>query len=656
MAIQVALYHQTRYSFDRPIALSPHEFRLRPAAHCRTPILSYSIKVAPEKHFVNWQQDAYGNYVARYVFPEPTRELVVEVDLTADMTVINPFDFFVEASAERYPFTYEERLSSELSPFRTVEPAGPLLSAWIERFKREHLGAPINSVDLLVALNREIQREVKYVVRLEPGVYTPEETLERKIGSCRDSDWLLVHILRHLGFAARFVSGYLIQLTADVKALDGPSGPEADFTDLHAWAEAFVPGAGWIGLDATSGLMAGEGHIPLACTAVPASAAPVYGFSDLAEVQFDFSMRVTRIHEDPRVTKPYDATQWHDIDRLGERVEDELKQGDVRLTMGGEPTFVSIDDMDGAEWNYEALGEKKRELAGSLIARLRNRFAPGGLLHWGQGKWYPGEPLPRWALTCLWRADRMPLWHMVNGVWRIADGKDADIRESNANVRESRVALGVKRTASSVERTASGVGREALSHIVRIHVDLNECEGLVFTAYRPDAPYDVLTEDMVGSGIARKGDFAALWFDAGNFEHGWHEGEEVIVIVEALKDGNAQCNVVGCKLNATVDIQELGMIALEPLVEVLRNNGNIIGFSTYANNRRSNIEIIALSSLSAVEDQEIRPVIRGGYETVHSLAADAMVAGSCASPTPPSITPYQLTRPVLTAIRAAAMV
>jgi len=410
MAIQVALYHQTRYSFDRPIALSPHEFRLRPAVHCRTPILSYSIKVTPEKHFVNWQQDAYGNYVARYVFPERTRELVVEVDLTADMTVINPFDFFVEEYAERYPLAYEERLSGELSPFRGVEPAGASLAAWIEQFRREHIRDPINSVDLLVALNRAVQREVQYVVRLEPGVYTPEETLERKIGSCRDSAWLLVHILRHLGFAARFVSGYLIQLTADQKALDGPSGPEADFSDLHAWAEAFIPGAGWIGLDATSGLMAGEGHIPLACTAIPASAAPVYGFTDVAEVQFDFSMRVTRIHEDPRVTKPYAASQWHEIDRLGGLVDDELKEGDVRLTMGGEPTFVSIDDMDGAEWNFDALGKKKRELAGELIQRLRERFAPGGLLQYGQGKWYPGEPLPRWALTCLWRADGMPLW------------------------------------------------------------------------------------------------------------------------------------------------------------------------------------------------------------------------------------------------------
>jgi uncharacterized protein (DUF2126 family)/transglutaminase-like putative cysteine protease len=422
MTIQVAIYHHTRYVFDRPVALAPHEIRLRPAAHCRTPILSYSLKVQPSKHFLNWQQDAYGNYVARYVFPEKTRELTIEVDLTADMTVINPFDFFVEEYAQKYPFTYDERVAGELAPFREVEPAGPLLSAWLERFKRERLRPGMVCVDLLVALNRQVQRDVQYIVRMEPGVYTPEETLERKTGSCRDSGWLLVHILRHLGFAARFVSGYLVQLTADVKALDGPSGPEADFTDLHAWAEAFLPGAGWIGLDATSGLMAGEGHIPLACTAVPASAAPVYGFADPAGVQFEFEMRVTRIHEDPRVTKPYTAAQWQEIDRLGLRVEEELKTADVRLTMGGEPTFVSVDDMDGAQWNFEALGEDKRRLAGELLLGLKESFAPAGLLHVGQGKWYPGEPLPRWALTCLWRTDGMPLWR--DAKLRAEEGKD----------------------------------------------------------------------------------------------------------------------------------------------------------------------------------------------------------------------------------------
>ena len=410
MTIQVGLHHKTTYHFDRPVALSPHEIRLRPAAHCRTPILSYSLKVTPAKHFVNWQQDAYGNHVARFVFPEQTREMSVEVDLVADMTVINPFDFFIDAAAEVYPFDYSERLAGELEPFRKVEDAGPLLDAWIERFRREHLREGMHSVDVLVALNRAVHEDVAYIVRLEPGVYTPQETLTLGKGSCRDSGWLLVHILRRLGFAARFVSGYLIQLKPDVKSLDGPSGTDRDFTDLHAWAEAYLPGAGWVGLDATSGLLAGEGHIPLACTAVPGSAAPVFGYTDVCEVKFDFVMQVTRIHEDPRVTKPYTEAQWSAIDALGKQIEKELVKGDVRLTMGGEPTFVAIDDMDGAQWNIAALGERKRELAGELLRRLQARFAPGGLLHIGQGKWYPGEPLPRWALTCLWRVDGVPLW------------------------------------------------------------------------------------------------------------------------------------------------------------------------------------------------------------------------------------------------------
>ncbi len=431
MTIQVALHHKTTYSFDRLVSLSPHEVRLRPASHCRTPILSYSLKVQPAKHFLNWQQDGYGNWVARYVFQEQARELVVEVDLVADMTVINPFDFFVEESAELYPFRYSEQLARELAPFRELEPTGPLLGAWIGSAKAELMSSgPTNTVDLLVELNRRLSRDIQYIVRLEPGVYQPEETLGSRKGSCRDSGWLLVQILRHLGIAARFVSGYLIQLTADVKSLDGPGGPDHDFTDLHAWAEAYLPGAGWIGFDATSGLMAGEGHIPVACTAVPASAAPVFGFTDMCETQFGFEMKVTRIHEDPRVTKPYTAVQWNEIESLGRTVEAELAQGDVRLTMGGEPTFVSIDDMDGLEWNYAALGQDKRRLAAQLLLRLKQRFGPGALLHYGQGKWYPGEPLPRWALSCLWRTDGLPLWRDARLV--AEDGKDYGLKHSDA--------------------------------------------------------------------------------------------------------------------------------------------------------------------------------------------------------------------------------
>ncbi len=410
MAIRIALQHKTVYSYDRPVPFSPHEVRLRPAPHARTPILSYSLRVTPEQHFINWQQDPYGNWVARLVFPEPSSELAFTVDLVADMTVINPFDFFVENYAERYPFAYTEHLAYELAPYLTPEAAGPRFAAWLDAV-RHGLRPGIGTADFLVDLNRRAQGDIRYLVRMEPGVQTPDETLERASGSCRDSGWLLVQALRHLGLAARFVSGYLLQLTADVKALDGPSGPDRDFTDLHAWAEVYIPGAGWIGLDPTSGLLAGEGHVPLACSAVPASAAPVTGWvlSD-APGRLHFEMAVTRVHEDPRVTKPYTDADWHAIDALGERVDVDLQGRDVRLTQGGEPTFVSIDDTDGAEWNFTALSPRKRELAGRLARRLLVRFAPGGLLHAGQGKWYPGEPLPRWSLGVFWRADGTPVW------------------------------------------------------------------------------------------------------------------------------------------------------------------------------------------------------------------------------------------------------
>lgn len=410
MTIRVALHHQSHYVFDRPVVASPHEIRLRPAAHSRTPVSGYSLKVKPEKHFIHWQQDAYGNFVARLTFPEPTREIHISVDLLADMTVINPFDFFVEDWAEHFPFQYPSTLKTELAPFLEAEPAGPLLKNWLDEIRRD-IPQDITTTNFLVNLNQKLHGQVSYLIRMEAGVQSCEETLAKKSGSCRDSAWLLVQILRHLGLAARFVSGYLIQLAVDEKPLDGPAGPSADFTDLHAWCEAYIPGAGWVGLDATSGLLAGEGHIPLAVTAVPASAAPVSGMTDICESRLDVEMTVTRIHEDPRVTKPYSEAQWQAISELGHRIDQELLDGDVRLTQGGEPTFVSVDNMDGAEWNIAALGEEKWQLANALLRRLQGRFAQGGMLHFGQGKWYPGEPLPRWALNVYWRADGVPVWH-----------------------------------------------------------------------------------------------------------------------------------------------------------------------------------------------------------------------------------------------------
>ncbi|MFI4925285.1 MAG: transglutaminase family protein, partial [Vicinamibacteria bacterium] len=409
MAIRVGLTHRTTYRFDRPVHLSPHEIRLRPAPHCRTPVLGYSLDVKPAEHFLNWQQDPYGNWVARLVFPKEARELDITVDLTADMAIVNPFDFFVEPYADFFPFAYADNLARELKPFLEISPDTPRLAAWVERF-RGSIRAGETTVDLLVRLNHELQQAIRYLVRMEAGVQTPETTLENGSGSCRDSGWLLVQILRRLGIAARFASGYLIQLVADQKPLDGPAGTERDFTDLHAWAEAFVPGAGWVGLDPTSGLLAGEGHLPLACTADPGNAAPVIGFTDPCEVSFAVEMKIARVHEDPRVTRPYTEAQWKAIDALGEAVDRELVANDVRLTQGGEPTFVSIDDMDGAEWNYTASSPAKRTLADALARKLKARLAPGGLLHDAQGKWYPGEPLPRWAVGIYWRADGTPLW------------------------------------------------------------------------------------------------------------------------------------------------------------------------------------------------------------------------------------------------------
>jgi uncharacterized protein (DUF2126 family) len=407
MALRVALNHKTAYQYDRAVSMSPHVVRLRPAPHCRTPIHAYSLKVEPKTHFVNWQQDPFGNFLARFVFPEKTREFSVEVDLVAEMTVINPFDFFLEESAQRAPFEYDDQSRRELLPYLEIRESGPKLMAWLSALDRS--SKP--TVDFLVALNMAVNKDVGYVIRMQPGVQTCEQTLTTGKGSCRDSAWLMVQVLRHLGFAARFVSGYLVQLTADAKPLDGPAGPTSDFTDLHAWAEVFVPGAGWLGLDPTSGLFAGEGHIPLACTPDSQSAAPVTGATDVCEVEFSYTNGVTRVHEDPRVTKPYTVEQWEHIDALGEAVEAKLREQDVRLTMGGEPTFVATDNPTAPEWTTDALGAQKRKLADRLLRRLAARFASGPVLHHGQGKWYPGEELPRWALSCFWRRDGLPIWH-----------------------------------------------------------------------------------------------------------------------------------------------------------------------------------------------------------------------------------------------------
>jgi uncharacterized protein (DUF2126 family)/transglutaminase-like putative cysteine protease len=440
MSIKASIYHLTHYKYDRPVVLGPQVIRLRPAAHSRTRVISHSLKVSPAGHFVNHQQDPYGNWLARYVFPEPVRELKIEVDLVADMTVYNPFDFFVEEEAEHWPFQYPEELRPDLAIYMQPEPVGRLLDHFLKTIPRERA----RTVDFVVGLNMRIANEIGYIIRMEPGVQTPEETLERAKASCRDSSWLLVQTLRNLGFAARFVSGYLIQLKPDLVSLDGPPGTDHDFTDLHAWCEVYIPGAGWIGLDPTSGLLTGESHIPLAATPHYRNAAPISGgLTGNPQVDFAFDMKVSRVAEHPRITKPFSDESWSALDALGRKVDAELNANDVRLTMGGEPTFVSIDDFESGEWNTDAIGPTKRALADTLIRRLRDRFAPGGFLHYGQGKWYPGETLPRWTFSLYWRRDGKSIWNDEALIARETAATGAGPKEAQTLLRTMAMELGV---------------------------------------------------------------------------------------------------------------------------------------------------------------------------------------------------------------------
>lgn len=403
---RVELHHRTTYRYERPVSLGPQVIQLRPTPHCATPIVSYALTLEPANHILKWQFDPLGNHLARVIFPDKLIDFVVDVTLVADMSPINPFSFFLDPGFETYPFEYPAEMAQSLEPYRKVTPEGPLLKALLD----EVPVAAQNTIGFVGDLTARVRDRVAYTTRLEHGVQSCEQTLRQRSGSCRDSAWLLVQVFRSFGLAARFVSGYLIQLASDEPKDADSLAPKTDSADLHAWAEVFLPGVGWIGVDPTSGLFTAEGHIPLVCTPSPSQAAPIWGTVEPAKVDFNFSVSVRRLNEAPNLAKPFSDEQWAGVRAVAHEVDRRLVEQGVGLTMGGEPTFVGVDEPESMQWNLEALGPIKRTRALILIRRLRERTAPGGLLHFGQGKWYPGEPLPRWAFLCVSRVDGTPIW------------------------------------------------------------------------------------------------------------------------------------------------------------------------------------------------------------------------------------------------------
>ncbi len=420
--MKVRIQHRTTYRYDDPALLGPHVIRLRPAPHTRTALLSYALHVTSEldgfgrhavgsKHGprVRWQYNPWGSREARVTFSAEhgVRELDVLVDCVFDINSINPFDFFVDDDAREVPFAYPSALEKELAPFRVPLPGDDA------RLKALVASVPFegDTVSYLVAMNQRVASTIRYVIRMEPGVWSPERTLAEGRGSCRDSAQLLVAAFRSRGLAARFVSGYLVQLTDEGNIPDLAKGVASDVVDLHAWCEVYLPGAGWIGLDGTSGLLCGEGHVPLAVASDPELAAAIAGTSSKGATDFTFSMTVERLGHEPRPRKPYEDAQWESICEAGDAVDATLEQLGVKLTCGGEPTFTSREHPNEPEWATEALGSTKLEQGLRLAEQLRKRFGTGTAVLHRMGKQYPGESLPRWALDILWRADGTPIWN-----------------------------------------------------------------------------------------------------------------------------------------------------------------------------------------------------------------------------------------------------
>ncbi|MGI9212205.1 MAG: transglutaminase family protein, partial [Methylococcaceae bacterium] len=407
MSTLVALLHHIEQTYGSRRTVPTHWLRVRPAPHTRPDITAYTIKVTSEPHFLNWVRDPFENYIARLDLPEPVASLGLTVELLADLTPINPFDFLTEPEAAHYPFDYSEQTRKELAPYLNMPPPGSRLTAWLKRLDR----SPGYIVEVLSRINKTVHEQVKRLgldwSPAFPGMESStvggialEEVLISGGFSPWQAAWLLTLTCRHLGLAARFTSGYRIFL--------GVSKESSDTASLHAWCEVFIPGAGWVGLDPSAGVHTHEGYIPLASTPEPTRALPLTGLD--TRYPLHHTVKVKRLLAMP-TPNPYTEAQWADLNASGRRVNELLTEQGIRLANSQTLSFVSLAHAYAPEWSTVALGGNKRPLAEELLHRLQQQWATGGIVQETQGEWFGGETLPRWQLQVYFRNDGLPLWH-----------------------------------------------------------------------------------------------------------------------------------------------------------------------------------------------------------------------------------------------------
>jgi len=261
---RLKIWHETKYDFSTEIKLGPHQLLIRPREGHDIRIETSELEITPA-HQRRWHRDIYDNSVLTVEFDAPTKSLSIISSVVIQHYNEQPLDFVVDSDVVEYPVHYPVSALPVLVPYLDAcETNEAVVRDWWSQFWKP--GDAIQTYALLESICVGIKEQMKYLVREEPGVQSPSQTLALGSGSCRDFAWLFIATARMLGLAARFVSGYLYVPTADGKDLS-----------THAWAEVYLPGAGWKGFDPTNGSLAGPDHIVVASARRPESVPPVAG-------------------------------------------------------------------------------------------------------------------------------------------------------------------------------------------------------------------------------------------------------------------------------------------------------------------------------------------------------------------------------------------